>query len=223
MRYGYRTLNLALLLFLATNCFAAQDMVEAPEKDKPVDVAQVNEEIRKLYVDVKTNTASIATNTTAIAAISSTIVQVVNTMDGGSNTGTTAIPNDDSIPLITEGDEYMTLAITPTSASNKLKIDVVLCGSHSAANEGIVAALFNTDTHLTEALAVAATDGNGGFPNSVSFTHYMTAPGTGTYTFRVRASSNAGSGATFTFNGTGGGRKHGGAAASSITIWEIIP
>ena len=52
-------------------------------------------------------------------------VQVVNTQTGAVDTGTTAMPCDDTIPQNTEGDEFMTLAITPTSATNKLKIDVV--------------------------------------------------------------------------------------------------
>ena len=77
MRNGFRAFGIALLLLLATNCFAAQDVIEAPEKDEPIAVESINEEVRKLYVetndnatDIATNTTNIATNTVAIAAIS---------------------------------------------------------------------------------------------------------------------------------------------------------
>ncbi len=49
-----------------------------------------------------------------------TVVQVVNTQDGAVATGTTVLPWDDTIPQNTEGDQYMSLSITPTNASNKL-------------------------------------------------------------------------------------------------------
>ena len=52
-------------------------------------------------------------------------IQTVNVQDGASTSGTTAIPQDDTIPQNTEGDEYMTLAITPVNSNSKLKIEVV--------------------------------------------------------------------------------------------------
>ena len=67
------------------------------------------------------------------------VVQVVNTTTGAVATGTTTMPQDDTIPQNTEGDEYMTLAITPKDATNKLKIDVVWHGS-SGASSGIMVA-----------------------------------------------------------------------------------
>ena len=54
------------------------------------------------------------------------VVQVVNVQSGASATGTTVIPDDDTIPQNDEGDEYLTLAITPKSASNILVIEITL-------------------------------------------------------------------------------------------------
>ena len=54
------------------------------------------------------------------------VVQVVNVMDGALATGTTVMPTDDTIPQITEGDEYMSLAITPKNALNILVIEANL-------------------------------------------------------------------------------------------------
>ena len=52
------------------------------------------------------------------------ILQVVNTQTGEFITGTTTIPDDDTIPQITEGFEVMTRTITPTNVSNTLLINV---------------------------------------------------------------------------------------------------
>ena len=153
-----------------------------------------------------------------IANIPTKIVQVVNTQTGAVATGTTAVPADDTIPQITEGIEFMTLAITPTSATNKLKIEVVFIGSHSVAANWVTVALFQDTT--TNALAatsfvVTAT----GDVHTAIFTHYMTTGTTSATTFRVRAGGETAS--TTTFNGSVGAREGGGVYASSITITEI--
>lgn len=154
-----------------------------------------------------------------LSAGSGKIAQVVNTQTGASTTGTTTIPHDDTIPASTEGDQYMSLAITPTSSSNMLKIDVVLNATHSAVT-WITAALFQD----SGGAAIAAADSyqtTATGANNVKFTHYMTAGTTSSTTFKVRAGGE--SSGTTTFNGSSGGRKLGGVFASSITITEIVP
>jgi len=142
--------------------------------------------------------------------------QVVNTQTGAVNTGTTQIPNDDTIPQITEGDEYMTRAITPTHADNKLRIDVI-CIVSAGSSSLITAGLFQDTTANALACASEWTSSSSQIL-TVKFTHYMAAGTTSETTFRVRAGhSNAG---TTTFNGAGGARKMGGVFASSITITE---
>jgi hypothetical protein len=151
-------------------------------------------------------------------SVTNGMVKQVYTQTGASATGNTTMPNDDSIPQNTEGDEYMTLAITPTSSTNRLKIDVVFCGATATSNRGPVVALFQDTT----ANALAAAEGSGGdnnFAASICFTHYMTAGTTSATTFKVRAGSTDGS--QLTFNGQGGTRLLGGVMASSITITEI--
>lgn len=145
------------------------------------------------------------------------VVQVVNTQSGALSTGTTVLPSDDTIPQITEGDQYMTLAITPTNASNKLKIDVVVFGANSASAR-MIAALFQDATANALAVGdmVSAAAGNS---SCIKFTHWMTASTTSATTFRVRAGSS--SAGTTSFNGAGGARIYGGVYASSITITEI--
>lgn len=157
----------------------------------------------------------------AINAISATpFVQMVNFETGAVATGTTIIPQDDTIPQNTEGDQYMSLAITPTNAASLLLIDVTAVLSNSAvAGNSLIAALFQDTT--ANALA-AAYD----FQNTatgvmtVHFRHKMTAGTTSSTTFKVRCGGN-GAGTT-TFNGNGGSRIFGGVMASSITIMEIL-
>ena len=151
---------------------------------------------------------------------SGVMVQVVNVMDGAVDTGTTTIPNDDTIPQITEGDEYMTLAVTPTSATNMLKIDVVFNYSinNVASNNSDCVALFQ-DTTAGALAAVQSYSNATAEKHTIGFTHYMTAGTTSATTFRVRAGTNHAG--TITFNGSGGARKLGGVMASSITITEI--
>lgn len=151
---------------------------------------------------------------------SSVVVQIVTTQTGAVATGTTAVPTDDTIPQNTEGDEYMTLGVTPTNAAHKLRIDVVLFGTASANNKWNTVGLFQDST--ADALAVGAsfqTLATAGMP--VSFSHIMTAGTTSATTFKVRAGTQGS--ATFTFNGQSGGRLWGGVIASSITITEYVP
>jgi hypothetical protein len=146
------------------------------------------------------------------------IVQVKNVQTGAVATGTTSIPNDDTIPQNTEGDEFMTLAITPTNSSNKLRIEVNAFGASGTANRFTTMALFQDST----ASAISATSTFGDqetatFPLVIS--HYMTAGTTSETTFKIRIGLSTAN--TFTFNGWNGGRIFGGVANSSITITEI--
>lgn len=149
----------------------------------------------------------------------SVVVQVVSTETGAVATGTTLIPFDDTIPQSGEGDQFMTLAITPTNASGRLRIDVQVFAT-ATNTPWISVALFQDST--ANALAATsrfnATSTAGG---DVSLTHFMTAGTTSATTFKVRIGASSSS--TVTFNGQSGGRLFGGVMASSITITEYTP
>lgn len=160
---------------------------------------------------------SSAVDATVNVKLTGDTVQVVNSQVTALATGTTIIPRDDTIPQITEGDQYLSLAITPTSASNTLIIDVVIALSNSA-NTEIIAALFQ-DSTANALKAACSYNGALDATRTISFRHIMTAGTTSATTFRVRAGgANAG---TTTLNGIAGARLFGGVAASSITITEI--
>jgi len=145
------------------------------------------------------------------------MLQQVSYQTGALATGTTTIPFDDTIPQITEGNEYMTLAITPVSATSTLLIQVVACLSSSVANF-FGTALFVDST----ANALAATLE---YENNVTaavlavLTHRVASGSVTARTYRVRC--GGGDAGTTTFNGQGGARKYGGVLASSIVITEI--
>ena len=146
-----------------------------------------------------------------------TIVQVVNVTTGASATGSVNMPYDDTIPQITEGTEFMTLAITPTNSSNKLHIEVSAQYQNSASGHTCMALFVGTTAGALASIGSYHSAANWG--NHRTFSHFMAAGATSELTFRVRI-GRGGSG-TVTFNGEGGSRDHGGVAASSITITEI--
>ena len=171
-------------------------------------------------------TAAIGTSTTAAASTAyakQAVGQIVTTETGAVATGTTTIPADDTIPQITEGDQYMSLAITPKSATSTLIIDVTLTLATSSASPTasvMAAALFQDAT--ANALAAAgvipvATSGT----VLIKFTHVMISGTTSATTFKVRA--GFGAAGTTTFNGSAGSRLYGGVMASSIVIREVLP
>lgn len=146
------------------------------------------------------------------------ILQVVNTAASAYNSGTTLIPQDDTIPQNTEGTEFMTLAITPTSASSKLLIEVNAFVSANTALRWVIGALFQDST--ADALTASSVwIDTANAADILSFTHYMTAGTTSSTTFKFRAGPHAA--ATAGFNGTSGARLFGAIPKSSITIWEI--
>jgi len=146
------------------------------------------------------------------------IVQVVNTQTGAFSSGTTLIPNDDTIPQITEGFEVMTRTITPKFSTSKLLINVV-CHISASVNSLPTTALFLGTTADAIACSFSHAMGQANYPKVHNFNHFMTAGSTSELTFRVRTGcNNAG---TVTFNGREGSRRRGGVLASSITIMEI--
>lgn len=122
--------------------------------------------------------------TSVIPALSGATVQTQNTQTGAVGTTTTIMPFDDTVPQITEGSEFMTCAITPTNAANKLRIDVVFNGSPSATSY-VTVALFQDAR--ANALAVGSNYAAAGIYVQTVFTFFMTAGTTNPITFRVRA------------------------------------
>jgi hypothetical protein len=153
----------------------------------------------------------------ASAKLAGDVVQVVHYQTGAFASGTTLIPQDDTIPQNTEGTEVMTLAITPTSATNVLMIEAIVHGSNSVAN-ALVAALFQDATAGALAVSSGPYIATANAFSQISLRHKMTAGTTSATTFKIRIGATT-AGTTY-FNGNVT-RYYGGAFVSSITITEI--
>lgn len=134
-------------------------------------------------------------------------------------TGTTRIPLDDTIPQITEGDQYMTQAITPTATTSILIIEINALLNPSAA-ENVICALFQDATANALAAGRQYMATGGGALNAV-LRHIMVAGTTSSTTFRFRAGTV--SSGTLTFNGSGGAREFGAITKSTMSVTEYRP
>jgi hypothetical protein len=146
------------------------------------------------------------------------VIQVANYTTGAMATGTATIPLDNTIPQITEGTQFMSLAFTPKKANSKLKIEVTSIAVCST-GQNIVIALFRD----SGANAIATIFDNRIFGVNAgganSFTVFVDANSISSTTFTVRI--GMASAATITFNGIAATAYLGGSLASSITITEI--
>jgi hypothetical protein len=155
----------------------------------------------------------------APASGSNRLGQVVTYQTGTAASGTTAIPFDNTIPQNTEGDQYMTLAITPANASSQLIIEVTAFLASNTAQQMCVA-LFQDTT--AGALAVAAeTTTAANVASMIPMKYVMTAGTTSATTFKIRCGGN--NAGTTSFNQINGIQAYGGVMQSRITITEILP
>ena len=167
-----------------------------------------------------TPASGVLTNCTGVPASAlpaGSVLQVVNFQTGTVATTTTIMPQDNTIPQITEGGQFLSLAITPISATSKLLFQIVLqLGPGSGT--WVSAALFQGAT--ANAICAGATymfTAGGGV--IIPMNYFMTSGTTSSTTFTVRA--GAASAMTLTLNGAGGVQEFGGTMFSSITITEI--
>lgn len=147
------------------------------------------------------------------------IIQVVNSTTSAVATGTTTTPKDDTIPQNTEGDQYLSLAITPTNASNKLLIEVQAVVANTAGGGSFIMALHQDSTANALAAVIQGYDSSNKC-ETIPLSWYMTAGTTSATTFKVRVGSDQAA-STTTLNGASGSRLMGGVMSSWITITEI--
>jgi hypothetical protein len=146
------------------------------------------------------------------------LVQVQRNDTGGAATGTTQVPADDSIPQNTEGDQYMTQAVTPSSAANVLELEAV--GQYACSSTGqFVQAVFQDST--ANALASTLFQINNTSSSYPLATRKRILSGTTSAT-TFKARGGLGAAATTTFNGLSGSRLHGGVLNSWMEVREVM-
>ena len=151
------------------------------------------------------------------------LIQQVTNHSTTSTSGTTIFPQDTTIPQNDEGTEFMTLAITPTSSTNRLRIFVHVqycCGADSAyAGMGLF-----QDTTADALNCAYGWIQSGNQTMGMIMDHEMVSGTTSATTFKVRC-GRAISG-TFYFNQVAphlSGPWGGGKQTSNLTIQEIEP
>ncbi len=147
------------------------------------------------------------------------MIQVRRNFTGAVATGATVIPYDDTIPQNTEGDQFLTQAITPTSAANLLEIEAQLELTIATASDRLAMALFQDSTANALAAVQGMNPGNGLQVNEI-LNWAMLAGTSSSTTFNVRAGGSTGN--TVTVNGEAAARKYGGVLASRISVTEIM-
>lgn len=142
-------------------------------------------------------------------------VQIKHISSGAVHTCTTVMPADDTKPKNTEGDEILTLAITPKSATNYLWIIFNTNEGFYVTTAGSSIALFQDST----ADALAAISGWVYVPTTLI--HKMTAGTTAETTFKIRVGPI--SAGTLYLNSQSGSstRVYGGISATTLTIIEF--
>lgn len=158
---------------------------------------------------------------TALAAsVPGTILQTVRTESATFATINAQIPNDGTIPQITEGGAYPSLdtVITPKSATSKLRVEVMMQGVSANSISGVTGGLFRDSTANAIASGYLSVESaNRIRPMVMQAT--VTSGSLSATTFRVRFGDTAGT-VPITINGTGSGFM-GGVYFSSMTITEI--
>jgi hypothetical protein len=144
------------------------------------------------------------------------VVQTAGTATGAVATGTTVIPQDDTIPQNTEGDQYMSQAITPTSAANLLEATSLAFLTVSSSSY-TTQAMFRDS--VSNALIAAWSSLINAIPFGTPMRTIVLAGAVTATTFKLRAGGTAG---TTTFNGSGGSREFGGVFNSYLSVKEYV-
>ena len=148
---------------------------------------------------------------------SGSVVKTQTTISQTTLTGTTTIPFDNTIPQSTEGTNFFSVAFTPTTTGNLIRVEATIFGAYSVADH-VIAALFQDSTaNALAAISMQTTTTNQDV--HLTLVYQFTAASTAATTLKLNVGgSTAG---TFTLNGNAGTSIFGGVATSSFRITEI--
>lgn len=125
------------------------------------------------------------------------VAQIVTATKTTLSTTTSSFPIDTSIPLQSEGAEYLTVSITPKSSSNLLLISFSCSiNSGTTGDPIVVLALFQDATSEALCAWIAGRSQGQDAANSASVQHSLTAGTTSSTTFKIRFGTDGSSDAT---------------------------
>jgi hypothetical protein len=129
----------------------------------------------------------------------------------------TALPWDNTVPQNTEGKEYLTTTITPTSSTSTLIIDIYIPAIACSVGSGTwVGAIFQDST--ASALTAAGFTIPSGHTTVFTMRYYMTSGTTSSTTFKFRYGPD--SGTAYITQASGGNAKFGGVYKATMTVTE---
>lgn len=145
------------------------------------------------------------------------VVQTQRTDTGDYASGTTAIPLDNTVPQITEGDEYMTQAITPKAAANILTVRARMIFAPNGASHVVTALFRDSASGALSACVNLCGDDN---PGHNDIYHRVRAGSVSATTMRIRAGTQTTN--SLDFNGRNGARTYGGVLNSFLEVSELM-
>lgn len=149
-------------------------------------------------------------------SVNGQIIQEIRSSTVATQTITGNIPVDDTIPQITEGGEVLTAAITPTNASNILKIEIIAQIGVGAGNNPFIGIWQDATADCLAGSWSYTTAANQ--KRCIPFRYFMVAGTVSSTTFRFRAGLESGS---IYINSLAAGRQYGGTLFTSLTVQEI--
>jgi hypothetical protein len=132
--------------------------------------------------------------------------------------GTTLVPLDSTIPQNTEGDQYLTVTLTPISATSTLRVTACVNISNSV-NNSIAMSLFRDST--ADALCTTALDVLANTFANLNMEFMVTSGSTSSTTFNIRIGGT--SAGTLRVNSVGATQYFGASFLSSLTVTEFLP
>jgi hypothetical protein len=149
------------------------------------------------------------------------VAQVVSDTEVTYTTLGTILPVDNTIPQITEGNEVLSVAITPKNASSTIRITFTGFVGGST-NQTFACALFvDATANALDATAAFVPNIAAILVTQLVLQHEVSAGSTSSRTYRIRCGSNI---ATDAFlNGDVTGRLFGGVASSTLKVEEVLP
>jgi hypothetical protein len=145
------------------------------------------------------------------------IIQTVNDVNVAVDTIANQIPADDTQPGITEGGEILSVAMTPTSASSRIKVTVQATVAVNAENETVVMVLYRGNDPLAVTSQFSGPTAH--TTDNLGIEYIGPSPGTSPGTYSVRVGPVGAT--TVTVNGSNGSRLYGGIMACTLIVQEI--
>jgi len=146
------------------------------------------------------------------------LVQSIYAQSVTHDTLSTHIPADDTIPQNTEGTQILTVTITPTSASNRVRIH--FSGYFAGDNSDYLTVALFQDSGAGAIAAVCDHSGGANRSQVVPLVFEHVPATTSAVTYKIRAGGHA---ATFYTNGISTTRLFGGVALITLTATELTP